>query len=318
MRWQERASFYAASALLIVLCGLPLGNLLEHAVLVDWRALLGERALWMLFFRSTLIALSVASFSVLIGVPLGVLLGRFNVHARVACLIVHAFPLFLPPFLLALGSFHLFGAGGFFTSQVGAAGLFSTGGAVTLLTLAFTPIVTALTALALQGVDPALEEAARVVAHPASVAARILVPIAAPSIALAALIVFTLAFSELGVPMFLRVPTYPAVIFSRLGGAQYVPGEAFVLALPLLIVSVGVVLVERWIVGKRPFAILGVRRSTAPMDLGEPRLAASLFAWTVAALGLLPMVALLARAWHGRSFSACRTAFFPPPVPGSS
>ena len=64
--------------------------------------------------------------------------------------------------------------------------------------------------------DGALEDAARVAAPPARVLLRIVLPAAAPAIALAALLIFTLALSELWVPMFLRVDAYPAAVFARL------------------------------------------------------------------------------------------------------
>src|SRR5439155_842953 len=111
-----------------------------------------------------------------------------------------------------------------------------------------------------EGVDRALEDAARTVAGPWLVATRILLPIAWPSVALGALVVFALAFSELGVPMFLRVRTYPAAVFARLGGVAYAPGEAFVLVMPLLAVGVVLLWLERRIVGRRSQTVLGLRR----------------------------------------------------------
>src|SRR5439155_23528711 len=97
--------------------------------------------------------------------------------------------------------------------------LFGAPGLVLVLVLALTPIVTVLTALALEGVDPALEDAGRAAASPWRVATRILLPIAWPSAALGALVVFALAVAELGAPMFLRVSAYPAARRARRRGA---------------------------------------------------------------------------------------------------
>ena len=70
---------------------------------------------------------------------------------------VHALPAFLPPFLLALGWFYLPHPDALFTSA----------GAIGVETIAFTPIVTALVALAVQAIDPSMEEAGRLSAPPA-------------------------------------------------------------------------------------------------------------------------------------------------------
>jgi iron(III) transport system permease protein len=242
-------------------------------------------ALWALFGKTIARALAVAALAVVLGVPLGFVLARTDVVGRRASLVVHAFPMFLPPFLLALGWSHAIGGA-----------LFGTAGLVGVLALAFAPIVTVLTALALAGIDPALEDAARVVASPWRVATRIALPIAWPSALLGALIVFALAFAELGVPMFLRVDAYPGVVFARLGGIDYAPGEAFALVLPLLAVAVALLAVERTVIGRRPFTVLGARRDHAVFALGRWRIAATLGVWLVAALGALPIVWLAARA----------------------
>jgi iron(III) transport system permease protein len=164
------------------------------------------------------------------------------------------------PFLPALGWFHLFGRHGLLGGELSARILFSDVGAVLVMTSCFAPLVTALTALGVSGVDASLEEAGRVAAGPFRTAARVLVPCAAPVISLAGIIVFSLAFSELGVPMFLRVEVYPAVVFARLGGMDFAPGEAAVFVLPLVFVTAGLLAVERRFAGTRALAALGGRR----------------------------------------------------------
>src|SRR5690606_8108733 len=145
---------------------------------------------------------------------------------------------------------------------------FSEVGLVFVLGATFAPIVTSLVALGVMGVDASLEEAARLVARPWRVATRILLPAASPAIALSAIVVFSLALSELGVPMFLRVDVFPGAVFARLGGVDYAPGEAFALALPLIPVAALLLLLERRFVGRRSYAVLGLRSGArAPLPL---------------------------------------------------
>ena len=310
-RAQEPLALGAVGATLIVAALLPFVFLVVNLVRAPAEvsaglALLGSREPWFVFLRSVASALVVALASVLIGVPLGLLLGSTDVRGRKAALVLHAFPMFLPPFLLALGWFYLFGRSGLWGgSERTSDALFSLGGSVAVEALAFAPVVTSLVALALQGIDPSLVEAARVAARPGHVATRILLPLAWPAAALGALVVFALSLSELGVPMFLRVRSYTAAVFARLGAVQYAPGEALVLTLPMLLISVALLVLERRLIGPRSFSVLGLRsEEKTVLPLGKWRPLATIIAWAGALATLLPFVGLTWRARTG--FAALR------------
>jgi iron(III) transport system permease protein len=238
-------------------------------------------AAWIQFLRSAGIAAAVAVTATAAGVPLGVLFARARFAGRGAAALLHAFPLFLPPLLPALGWWYLLGAQG-------------TTALVLILAATLTPVVTALTALGILGVDPALEDAARIVAGPGRVIAAVLLPLAWPSIAVGAGLVFALALSEVGVPMLLMVRTYPATVLARLGGVAYAPGEAFALALPLG--AVGVLLLALELRLARRIALVPMRRDRPPLDLGRRAWIAPAAGAGAAALGLAPLVSLVARA----------------------
>jgi iron(III) transport system permease protein len=291
IRWQEPVCFALAALAIAVGVVMPLAAL-ASAPGVHAFSLLGSGTLWTLFAVTVARALAVAVCAVALGVPLGFVLARCDVVGRRLALLVHAFPVVLPPFVLALGWFHAL-------AGHGSSLLFATPGVIWVLVLAFTPIVTVLTALALDGVDPALEEAGRTVASPWRVATRILLPIAWPSAALGTLVVFALAVAELGVPMFLRVRAYPAAVFARLGGIDYAPGEALVLVLPLLAVALVLLAIERTAIGRRPWFVLGARRRHEPIALGRWRIATTAAVWAMVALGAVPIVAIAAGATGG-------------------
>src|SRR3546814_8586079 len=91
------------------------------------------------------------------------------------------------------------------------------------------------------------------------------------------------------------------IVFARLGGVDFAPAEALLLALPVLALTAMLLVAERWTAGGRSFATLG-RRSCrkAPMALCPWRAPASLFCWLVAALSAAPVAALAWRAgWDG-------------------
>lgn len=267
-------------------------------------AVLGSPRLWILLGHSLGLAMAVTVLALAIGVPLGVLLGRTDAAGRRPALLLHLFPMFLPPFLLALGWFHVFGREGVLGSALTAGLLFSPLGVIMTLAFAFTPVVTALVALGLQGIDPSLEEAARVVARPWRVVRRILLPAAWPAAGLAAILVFALSISELGVPMFLRVDVYPAAVLTRLGGVSYAPGEAFALVFPLLAIAVAMLLLERLLAGRRPLALLAAEgRTRWRIPLGRWRGALGATGWLAAALPMTPLLSLAWRAGRGGGFS---------------
>jgi len=285
-----------AGAVLVLASAAPLLALLGELAATGPEALrvLASSRPWMLLLRSLGLAAGTTLVAAMLGTPLGVVIARFALPLRRALWAVHAFPMFLPPFLLALGWFHLLGREGTLGSDATAAALFSPAGVVGVLAVTFAPIVTSLVAVGVLGVDASLEDAARVVASPWRVATRILVPAVRPALALAAIVVFALALSELGVPMFLRVDVFPAAVFARLGGVSYSPGEASALVLPLVPVAIALLALERRLVGPRAIAVGGVRRmSASPMPLGRARTPVAVAAWVVGALSAAPIAALL-------------------------
>src|SRR5262249_28660132 len=154
----------AAGAVVLLTSALPLARLLTEipgARAASPGVLAGFRP-WLLLIRSLVLAAAVTACAAAIGVPLGLLIARTDLPGRRALWMLHAFPMFLPPFLLALGWFQLVGREGFLGSEVTDRLLFSQVGLVAVLSLTFSPVVTSMVALALLGMDASLEEAARV------------------------------------------------------------------------------------------------------------------------------------------------------------
>jgi len=300
-RREEALVMVAVGVLLAGVIALPLLALLAGAVpfLLDATAVERGALLALLASASGLLltsaglAMAVTLTSVALGVPLGIALARLDVPGARAALLLHVAPMFLPPFLVALGWFHLLGRDGLLGSESGSRLLFSRAGHVLVLTLCLTPVVTSLVALAASGIAPVLEDAARIVAGARRIVLRILVPLTLPAATLAGLIVFTLAFSELGVPMFLRVPAYPAAILARLGGIDFAPNEALALSLPLLAFALLLFGVE-WSLARRFGApALALASSRRRLPLGRWRVFVGMVVWVYVICTFLPIVALL-------------------------
>ncbi len=299
---EQPLALAAAGTLLAVACVAPLAVLLVREG-TSWPtalSLLAQGSSSRLLVRSLALSLVITAVALGIGLPAGVLIGRTDVRGGRPALLLHAFPMFVPPFLLALGWYRVWGAQGFLGSAAASRVFFGEIGLVAVMGLALAPVVTALVALGLRSIDPSLEEAARSIARPMRVVTRILLPSATPAIVLAALVVFALAFSELGVPMFLRVDTFPAAVFARLGGIAYAPGEALGLVLPALVLALVLVALERRLVGSRSYSVLGLRTGRPePLPLGRWRGLATVGIWTMALASAAPVAVLAWGAFAG-------------------
>ena len=140
--------------------------------------------------------------------------------------------------------------------------------------------------------------------RPGSVLWRITLPLAAPSIWAAALVVFVLAVSDFGVPAVLRVRVFTTEVFTAFA-ALYDFQRAAVLALPLLVLSA--------IVAATAVMVAGDRLVTTRRSLGRAH-ALTFPAWTPVALLTigavivfalaLPIGVLIAEASGARSASA--------------
>lgn len=305
---QERIACALATLILLILIAPPLLATLIAAIDEPgevWRTVLHSRQLELLGNTVT-IAFATTALSTSLGVPLGALLGRTQLPFAGPALFLHTVPLALPPFINALTAFHLFGQGGWLSS--GATWLFDATGCVVVLAVSFTPVITVLTWLAVRGTDPVADEAARIIAGPWTTLWRIVLPQAVPSIALGAIVVFSLTLIEVAVPMFLRVDVYSAAVFARLGGFAFSPGEAAALALPLVILSVVL-----WAAGRlgpvnRVLALPSARTRTVPLvEAVHAKTIATIAALLAAVIGAAPIIVMGIVAVRGSGFSLLST-----------
>jgi iron(III) transport system permease protein len=154
------------------------------------------------------------------------------------------------------------------------------------------PIVMLATEAALRQVDAHLEEAGVMAASPGRVLWRITLPLVAPAIGGATLIVFVLAISEFGVPALLRVRVYTTEVFTAFA-ALFDFARATALALPLLILiaamtAAGVASMGgRLIAGQRPLG------RGASIDLPASHLPIYLLGVAMVALALVVPTLLL-------------------------
>ena len=206
------------------------------AVLLDVR----QRGL---LYNTALLGTATAVVASAIGIPLGVALARVPLRRKQAIRLALAAPALVPPYVVALAWVYVGSNRGLVQVITGRDLLsewtYSLPAAVGVLSLVLYPLSMLTTEVALRRIDGRLEEAALMVAPPHRVLARITLPLAAPSILAAALVIFVLAVSEFGVPGLLRVRVYTTEVFTAFA-ALYDFSRATLLSLPLLVLSAAV------------------------------------------------------------------------------
>ena len=316
------ARLLSASALFLalsLLVALPIGFIVLQAIFpgintgsfahpfASFGATLNRDGTLPLLFNTLRFGVIVALASVLIGVPLGALRGLFRVPlARVWDLLFLA-PFLIPPYLAALGWMLLLQPHGYLEQTVGfnlGRFLFSFNGVVAAMTLNVFPIVYFSVSRALAAVGLRLTDVARIFgAGPWRSVMRITLPLILPAIAASALLTFTMAIEEFGIPAALGhragVELLVTSIEQRFSDWPIDLSGASVLSLLLAVLALTAFFLQHRLLAKRNFEThSGKPAATTPRELGAWR-------WPV----LLVFGAIAATATLAPLFAIAVTAF---------
>ena len=188
--------------------------------------------------------------------------------------------------------------------------VYSLAGISLVLGLYYAPFVYLFTLGSLQAMDASLEEAARMSgASILRTALRVTLPLSAPAILSACLLVFVTCMGIFGVPQVLGVPgrvqTLPTLIYGCINNSPADYATAAVLAAMLLIVTLLLTLVQARVLSRRRFTtVTGKGYKPRTIALGRWRWAAFCLNCAYLLLVFVPFVALLLvsfqDAWTGR------------------
>lgn len=265
-----------------------------------------------LLVHSISLSLFVTFIAVVLGVPLGLLLGRTDMPLRRTLTILLTLPLLVPPYVIAVEWFNVLETTGSLgrlllptASDHLSSTFFGFYGCVGVLSTAFLPVVMLLTIAYLGTLDPRLEHAGLLVSRWPNVLWRITLSSIAPAILFAAIVVFLLTLGEVGVPTFLHYPVYPLEILTQFA-AFYDFSGATVAAIPLLIITAVILVLE---IRFLHASVLDLRATdfggrSARIELGCWRVP---MLWLVVAWGLvsvaLPMTVLIVQSASPSAFA---------------
>ncbi len=258
-----------------------------------YATLLGSgKDLMPLIGHSLLLSVFITTFAIVLGVPLGVLLGKTDLPLRRAFTVVLTLPLLVPPYVVAVAWFNVLGSRGWLgrilpppTTEYLSSNLFGIYGCIGTLSTAFMPVVMLLTIAYLGTVNPRLEHAGLLASRWPNVLWCITLPLITPAIWFSAIVVFLLTLGEVSVLSFLRYPVYSLEILTQFA-AFYDFSAATVAAIPLLIVTAATLVLEMRLLHTTALAL-------STYDLGPRGAGIALGLWRFPLLGLVLVWALV-------------------------
>jgi iron(III) transport system permease protein len=245
---------------------------------------------------------------------MGWLVGRSDMPARRLVRLLVMASLVMPPFLGAVTWEILAAPNSGLLNQWGRAllgladdavllDIYSLPGLVFVIACYSFPPVFVLVADALQRIPAELEDASSILgAGGAETVLRVTLPLALPALLAGALVAFLQAMTIFGSPAIIAMPAGFHTLTTKIWSFfQYPPhpGIASAAALPLLLVTIFLLRLQGWILGRRGYAVLGGRGGLpALVRLGAWRWPALLFCLLILACSaLLPAFALLKGAF---------------------
>ena len=186
-------------------------------------------------------------------------------------------PIISPPFLIALSAILLFGRTGLISRGLLGmknAEIYGFKGLVLVQTLTFFPVAYLVLSGLLKQIDPSVEEASRSLgASRSEVFRTVTVPLMAPGIANAALLIFIQSVADFGNPMVIggNYTTMAAQIYLQGIGSMDMSG-ATALAMILLVISVSAFIIQKYYVGKKSYITVTGKISRARQLIDEPHI----------------------------------------------
>jgi iron(III) transport system permease protein len=239
--------------------------------------------------KNTLMAASLAMiFGILIAFPLAWLVGRTNMYGKKFFRTLFVMTYMVPPYVGAMawlrllnprvGNLNIFIQNLFGLSST-PFNIYSIGGLVWVLTTFYYPYAFITISRAMEKMDPSLEEASRISgASPFKTLMTITMPMMAPSIVAAALLVFVSAASCYGIPAIIGGPGNIDTVTTRIINFVYIGSQdgltdATTLAVFLMIIANLVLWFSTFVIGRKQYITVS-GKSTRPniVDLGRWRI----------------------------------------------
>lgn len=243
---------------------------------------------WMAL-KNTLVTASLSMvFGVMIAFPLAWLVGRTNLYGKKFFRTLFVMTYMVPPYVGAMAWLRLLNPSvgtlnvllqNLFNLSEAPFNIYSVGGLVWVLTSFYYPYAFITISRAMEKMDPSLEEASKISgASPLKTLTTVTLPMMAPSIVAAALLVFVSAASCYGIPSIIGAPGQIHTVTTRIIDFVYIGSQegltdATTLAVFLMLIANLVLYFSTFVVGRKQYITVS-GKSTRPniVELGKWRI----------------------------------------------
>jgi iron(III) transport system permease protein len=217
-------------------------------------------------WNTLVLALACASACTALGLAFALVVARTSFRYRRLLRVLSVLPIITPPFVIGLGLILLFGRAGVVNQVLELAlgieptrWIYGFQGVLLAQVFAFTPIAFLVLIGVVEGISPALEEAAQTLrADRWTTFSSVTLPLMRPGLANAFLISFIESIADFGNPILLggNFGVLSTEIFFSVVGAQLDQGRAATLGIVLLAFALGAFLLQRRVLGRRVYTAL--------------------------------------------------------------
>ncbi len=214
-------------------------------------------------WNSLFLAVVVGVLTTLLGLAFALVLTRSGFRQKRLLRALTVLPIITPPFVIGLAIILLFGLSGTVTTSVASLfgiepsrWVYGMTGVLIAQVLAFTPIAFLVMIGVVEGVSPSMEEAAQTLrANRWQTFRTVTWPLMRPGLANAFLLGFIESMADFGNPLVLggNFDVLSTEIFFAIVGAQHDPSRAAILAVVLLIFTLGAFYLQRFWLGRKSY-----------------------------------------------------------------
>jgi iron(III) transport system permease protein len=253
-------------------------------------------------FNSLYVSFMGTALSLAIGLPLAIIAARYDLRGKALLRILVLLSLISPPFIGAYAWIMLLGRQGIVTQAFASIGIglptiYGAPGIILVTALNLYPLVFLLVYGALLRIDRSLEEASLGLGRTRlQTFQSITLPLTLPAMATGGLLVFLGVLSDFGTPALLgeNYPVLATLAFtlflSEIGGN---PAMASTTSVVLVTVAMLLILMQRWVVQRRNYAMEAVNRPEILKMQGWQRWAFPTFAWGMMLIANLPLAIIV-------------------------
>lgn len=264
--------------------------------------ILTKRYYYETILNSLLVSVLACVGATILGAPLAYLVTRFNIPGKLMLRAAIVLTFVSPPFIGAYAWILLLGRNGIITGWFAGIGvdlpsIYGFGGVLLVLTLQSLPFVFLLVGAGLKTIDQSVEDAATNLGRrPLQVLLTVILPLTVPALSTGVLLVFVGAFSDFGTPMiiggnFRVLATLIYTEFNNENGSN--PVVASALSLVLLVVTIGVLFIQRWVARRTSHGQETVRPLVGRQLRGLPWFAATAYVYLVVLACSLPLLTII-------------------------